>query len=178
MADIFDDEFETYIGDLNTSNPENAVLRRSKGLMARSRRLAGPRKDMSVREIGGALAEGFKVVPGAMAAGAVEGFVGLPGDIESLVRGLVTMASRPEDQGKLEALLEGIEKETILPTMEDVQKFVNENITDFGDSPFETIGQFVAPAGYVKPIKKIVKSVSKKATAVATGSNLKEQKND
>jgi len=170
MADIFDDEFETYIGDLNTSNPENAVLRRSKGLMARSRRLAGPRKDMSVGEIGSALAEGFKVVPGATAAGMAEGFVGLPGDIESLVRGLVTMARRPEDQGKLEALLEGIEKETILPTMEDVQKFVNENITDFGDSPFEDIGQFIAPAGYVKPIKKAAKAIKNTSKAVATQS--------
>ena len=159
MADIFDTDYETYIGELNTSDPENAPLKRSQGLMARSRMLAGPRKDMSVGEIGSALAGGLKAVPGAAVAGAVEGFVGLPGDIESLVRGLVTMARRPEDQGKLEALLEGIQKETIMPTMEDVQKFVNENITDFGGSPFETIGQFLAPASYIKPIKSGVQKV-------------------
>ena len=159
MADIFDTDYEAYIGELNTSNPENAPLKRSQGLMARSRAMAGPRKDFSLPEIGGKLLEAGKVIPGAAVAGAAEGFVGLPGDIESLVRGLVTMARRPEDQGKLEALLEGIEKETIMPTMEDVQKFVNENITDFGGSPFETIGQFLAPAGYLKPIKKAAKTV-------------------
>ena len=172
MADIFDDEFETYIGDLNTSNPENAVLRRSQGLMARSRRKALERNDgkfvdKSVAELGSDLGRMVKYVPGAMAAGAVEGFVGLPGDVESLVRGLVTMAQRPEDQGKLQAFLEGMQQETIAPTMEEVQKFVNENIVDFEGSPFETLGQFVAPAGYVKPIKQATKSV-KKATAVAT----------
>ena len=164
MADIFDTDYETYIGELNISNPENAPLKRSQGLMARSRAMAGPRKDFSLPEIGEKLLEAGKVIPGAAVAGATEGFVGLPGDIESLVRGLVTMARRPEDQGKLEALLEGIEKETIMPTMEDVQTFVNENITDFGGSPFETIGQFVAPGGYVKPVKSGVQKVKNSIT--------------
>jgi hypothetical protein len=44
-------------------------------------------------------------------------------------------------------------KQTVLPTMEDVQKFVNDNIVNFGGSPFETVGQFLAPASYIKPIK-------------------------
>lgn len=167
MTDIFDDEFETYIGDLNTSNPENAVLRRSKGLMARSRKLAGPRRDMSVREIGGALVQGFKAIPGAATAGVAEGVVGLPGDIESLVRGLVSMASRPENKGRLEALVEGMEKETILPTIDEVQKFIDENITDFGDSPYRTLGQIAAPASYVKPLKEGVKAV-KQISGVAS----------
>jgi len=54
--------------------------------------------------------------------------------------------------------------------MEDVQKFVNENITDFGDSPFEEIGKFIAPAGYVKPIKKAAKAIKNTSKAVATQS--------
>jgi hypothetical protein len=83
MADIFDTDYETYIGELNISNPENAPLKRSQGLMARSRAMAGPRKDFSLPEIGGKLLEAGKVIPGAAVAGAAEGFVGLPGDIES-----------------------------------------------------------------------------------------------
>ena len=58
-----------------------------------------------------------------------------------------------------------MEKQTVLPTMEDVQKFVNDNIVNFGGSPFETIGQFLAPAGYLKPIKKAAKTV-KQVTGV------------
>jgi hypothetical protein len=185
MADIFDTDYETYIGELNISNPENAPLKRSQGLMARSRTMAGPRKDFSLPEIGGKLLEAGKVIPGAAVAGAAEGFVGLPGDIESLVKGLISMYNRPkgnpatstawsygddtaEDkeypnydvpQKKIEAFLEGMEKQTVLPTMEDVQKFVNDNIVNFGGSPFETVGQFLAPASYIKPIKSGVQKV-------------------
>ena len=185
MADIFDTDYETYIGELNISNPENAPLKRSQGLMARSRAMAGPRKDFSLPEIGGKLLEAGKVIPGAAVAGAAEGFVGLPGDIESLVKGLISMYNRPkgnpatstawsygddtaEDkeypnydvpQKKIEAFLEGMEKQTVLPTMEDVQKFVNDNIVNFGGSPFETVGQFLAPASYIKPIKSGVQKV-------------------
>jgi len=161
MSDFIEDDFDAFIGDLNTTNPNNAQQRRSVGLMARSRKMAGERQDMSVPEIGGKLLEAAKVIPVAAAAGAVEGFVGLPGDIESLVRGLVTMAQRPENQGWGEALLEGIENKTIAPTIEDVKNWVNKNLVDFGDSPYETAGQFIAPSGYTKPIVKGVNAMKK-----------------
>ncbi len=60
--------------------------------------------------------------------GLVTGGVGMPGDIESLVRGIRGIFTRGGDQGKLDAFLAGLEEKTILPTSEDVSKWLDTNV--------------------------------------------------
>ena len=121
------------------------------GLMARSRAAAGPRQDFSVAEIGGKLLEAGKVIPLATAAGATQAFFGLPGDIESIGRGIVESST-----DGVEGFKKGLSEDTFLPTTEDVAKFTN-SIVDFSDSPYQTIGWFGAPAGQYKAIKALSK---------------------
>jgi hypothetical protein len=60
--------------------------------------------------------------------GLVTGGVGMPGDIESLIRGIRGIFTRGGDQGKLDAFLQGMEEKTILPTSEDVSKWLDTNV--------------------------------------------------
>lgn len=76
--------------------------------------------------------EAAKMMVPDVAAGAVKGTVtgavGLPGDIESLIRGVRGIFQRGGDQGKLDAFLAGMEEKTILPTSEDVSKWLDANV--------------------------------------------------
>lgn len=76
--------------------------------------------------------EAAKMMVPDVAAGAVKGTVtgavGLPGDIESLIRGVRGIFQRGGDQGKLDAFLAGMEENTILPTSEDVSKWLDANV--------------------------------------------------
>jgi hypothetical protein len=72
-------------------------------------------------------------VPAGLLKGAVQGSIGLPGDLISLVRGVYDFG---RSGGDVDALLAGLEKATGLPTTEDVKKFFD-----------ETLGIPLVPAG-------------------------------
>jgi hypothetical protein len=80
----------------------------------------------------GEISPAGRMLPADVAAGALKGAVtggvGLPGDIESLVRGIRGIFTRGGDQGKLDAFLAGVEEKTILPTSEDVSKWLDANV--------------------------------------------------
>jgi hypothetical protein len=72
-------------------------------------------------------------VPAGLLKGVVQGSIGLPGDIISLVRGVYDLG---RSGGDVDAFLGGLEKATGLPTTEDVKKFFD-----------ETLGIPLVPAG-------------------------------
>jgi hypothetical protein len=80
----------------------------------------------------GQISPAGRMLPADVAAGALKGTVtggvGLAGDIESLVRGIRGIFTRGGDQGKLDAFLSGLEEKTILPTSEDVNKWLDKNV--------------------------------------------------
>lgn len=95
---------------------------------------------------------------GAAAKGAAQGFVGLPGDLIALARGVYELG---KSGGDLDAFVSGLESKTGLPTTEDIKKFLDEAGLKMGsgESPAETVGELVAPGGYVKGPKKIAGKV-------------------
>lgn len=97
---------------------------------------------------------------GAAAKGAAQGFVGLPGDVIGLVRGLYELG---KSGGDLDAFLAGLESKTGLPTTEDVKKFLDEIglKVGTGESVAETVGEFASPGGYVKGAKKAIGAAKK-----------------
>ena len=82
-------------------------------------------------------------VPAGLAKGAVQGTIGLPGDLISLGRGLAAAASPNPGEGRLDAFLRGTKGATILPTTEDVKKFLD-----------ETLGVPMVPAGETDQIRR------------------------
>jgi len=67
-------------------------------------------------------------VPAGLVKGAIQGTIGLPGDIESLTYGVRQLFKRGANEGALDAFLRGLEQKTILPTTENVKKWIDENI--------------------------------------------------
>ena len=96
----------------------------------------------------------------AMAKGMAQGFVGLPGDLISLARGVYELG---KSGGDLDAFIAGLEAKTGLPTTEDVKGFLDQAglKVGSGDEPAETVGEFAAPGGYVKGAKKAVRAAKK-----------------
>lgn len=130
--------------------------------------------------IGSEAKEAAQVVGGGMAdmgaatvKGAVQGFIGLPGDIEMIGRGVTEVFNRGGDESKVQAFLRGMQEKTIAPTTEDVKKWLDANVGKVGkgDNPYETIGEVAAPGGYVKSAKAIGKA-AKKVTPAAAGGTL------
>lgn len=126
--------------------------------------------------IGSEAKEAVEVVGGGMAEmgaatikGAAQGFVGLPGDIEMIGRGVTEIFNRGGDESKVQAFLRGMQEKTILPTTEDVKKWLDTNVGKVGkgDNPYETIGEVVAPGGYVKGAKLVGKGVTTAAKEAA-----------
>jgi hypothetical protein len=68
-------------------------------------------------------------VPAGIAKGAVQGTIGLPGDIEALTYGVRELINRRADEGMLDAFVRGIETQTIMPTTENVKKWLDTNVS-------------------------------------------------
>jgi hypothetical protein len=104
---------EAFLNDLAQSNLVDVATEMA----------AGPEPEgampMTIKEFATTAAD----VPAGLLKGAVQGSVGLPGDIISLVRGVYDLG---RSGGDMEAFLAGLEKETGLPTTEDVKKFFDE----------------------------------------------------
>lgn len=101
--------------------------------------------------------------PVAMVKGAAQAFVGLPGDIEMIVRGVINMANSAEAKPKLQKFLSGLEQDTVLPTTEKIKEFLDENSNYFKglkNMPQQTGGELLAPGGYIKAGKNISKGIS------------------
>lgn len=82
-------------------------------------------------------------VPAGLAKGAIQGTIGLPGDLISLGRGIAAAISPQQGEGRLDAFLRGTQGKTILPTTEDVRKFLD-----------ETLGIPLVPAGETDQIRR------------------------
>jgi hypothetical protein len=119
-------------------------------------------------------------VPAGLVKGAVQGSIGLPGDIISLARGLYDLGA---SGGDLDAFLAGLEKPTGLPTTEDVKEFFDETLgiplvpedADEIRKQVAKIPEFVGELGgggktAVEGTKAVAKRVrKKKAATAATG---------
>lgn len=111
----------------------------------------------------------------SLVKGAAQGFLGLGGDIQMLLQGVYNMAANPEDKPKLQKFLDGLEKDTLMPTTEKIKQFVDDHSNYFKglrNNPMQTVGEILAPGGYAKAIKaaKPLAKVSAPIAVEATGS--------
>jgi hypothetical protein len=160
---------EAFLNDLAQSNLVDVATEMA----------AGPEPEgampMTIKEFATTAAD----VPAGLLKGAVQGSVGLPGDIISLVRGVYDLG---RSGGDMEAFLAGLEKETGLPTTEDVKKFFDEilgiPLVPAGASERRReaakIPEFVGELGgggktAIEGTKAIVKRTRKKTAAAGTG---------
>lgn len=67
-------------------------------------------------------------VAAGAAKGVVSGTAGFLGDIEALYQGVKGIINRGGDQGVLDAFLTGMAKETILPTSDEVSKWLDKTL--------------------------------------------------
>lgn len=97
----------------------------------------------------------------ASAKGTGQQFLGTPGDIIMIGRGVEAIMNRGGDETKVQAFLRGMQEKTILPTTEDIKKWVDTNIGKVGDGdhPYETLGEFSGLGGQVKAAKVVAKGV-------------------
>ena len=124
--------------------------------------------------------QGMADIGAAAVKGTGQGFAGLPGDIELIGRAVTAIFNRGGDETKVQAFLRGLQEETIFATTEDVKKWLDTNVGKVGkgDNPYETIGEVMAPGGYVKAGKNIAQGVkklapaAKKLTPAAAGATL------
>ena len=93
--------------------------------------------------------------------GAVQGFLGTPGDVESMAYGVKEILKRGADESMVDAFLRGLNEKTILPQTDDVKKWLDENVGKVGNGemPTEKMGELVAPGEYARKVKGAVKVV-------------------
>jgi hypothetical protein len=94
----------------------------------------------------------------ATVKGMTQGFAGLPGDLEGLGRTAINLLGGNVDEN------------TALPTTEEIKtwldKFPITRVND-GKNPYETIGEFAAPGGYVNAAKQSIKGAKAVGKALA-----------
>lgn len=100
--------------------------------------------------------------------GAVQGAVGFPGDMVSIIRGLAEVAQTPEGQSKLDSFLVGLDKSTGLPTAMDVKAFLEDTlgVPKSTAEYAEGLGEIIAP---VPAISKAVKKTAQVAKRIKYG---------
>ena len=76
----------------------------------------------------GQFAETAADVPAGLVKGAIQGTIGLPGDIESLIYGVREILNRGAGESALDAFVDGLEQRTILPTTENVKGWLDANV--------------------------------------------------
>lgn len=130
----------------------------------------------------------------SVAKGFGQAFVGFPGDIESIGRGLLSnldpeavkrVQSSPApfvraffelvNSGlSFEKFIEGLEQDTLLPTTEDVSEFIEGTgiipemavVDADGVAPAELAGELLAPVTYIRGAKQAASAVATGAKAV------------
>ena len=130
----------------------------------------------------------FAMDMGNLGKGVVAGAMGIVGDTISIGRGLYEIGRRGGDESALDAFLKGMEGQTIAPTTEDINKWIDENVPlperMKGGSVPGFVGEVVAPAGALikgtKAVAKAAKGAKKTAkplaAVAATATMNKEQK--
>lgn len=108
----------------------------------------------------------------ATGKGLVQGFVGLPGEVEAISYGVKEIFNRGAGEGMLDAFLRGFQGGTILPKTEEVKKWLDQNVGTVGGGkvPYESMGEVVAPGGQIKAVKAGVagaKALAPKAAEMA-----------
>lgn len=160
-----DQRFEDY--KLNAYVPEEEVIVKPKGLPSPG--IVAP----LVTEGVSAVVSDIKQRPVeslfALGKGAVEGAIGTPGDLISILKGAYYAATTPEGKSKLEEFTRGLESSTGLPTTEDVKAFINELVPQLQTkaTAAESVGEILAPSGIATyATKGVVKGIKqiKKAT--------------
>jgi hypothetical protein len=76
----------------------------------------------------GEFATSIADAPAGLLKGAVQGTIGLPGDIESLTYGVREIFNRGAGESALDAFLTGLEQKTVLPTTENVRAWLDTNV--------------------------------------------------
>jgi len=149
MAKNFDDTYKEMY--LNTMYPEPLEAEIVRAMPRQSAAVGGEKVPLQT------LAD----MPAAAVKGVTQGFIGVPGEIESLSYGVKEILKRGANEGKLDAFFRGISEKTILPTTEEVKKWLDTNVGKVGegDNPAETVGEILAPGGYVKKAKGVAKAV-------------------
>lgn len=114
-------------------------------------------------------AKGMADMLAATGKGLVQGFVGLPGDLEALTYGIKEIFNRGAGEGKLDAFLRGFQSGTVLPRTDEVKKWLDQNVGKVGDGnvPFETMGEVVAPGGQVRAVQATGRAAAAGARALA-----------
>lgn len=101
--------------------------------------------------------------------GVTQGFLGLPGDLEALVYGAKELLTRRADESAFDAFINGLKKETILPTTEEVKKWLDTNVGEVpGVKTFETLGETIAPGGQYKAVKAGAKALKNMPVGMST----------
>jgi hypothetical protein len=92
----------------------------------------------------------------ALGKGAIEGAIGTPGDLISILKGAYYAATTPEGKSKLEEFTRGLESSTGLPTTEDVKAFINELVPQLQTkaTAAESVGEIIAPSGVATYLAK------------------------
>lgn len=114
------------------------------GTGVRVGRAGVPYKPPSMRDItepAGALLD----MGAATVKGAVQGFAGLPGDLEGI--GRLVLGAMGVQAGE----------KTVLPTTDEVKAWLDTNVGKVGNgqNPYESIGEVTAPGGQVKAVKAV-----------------------
>jgi hypothetical protein len=159
-----DQRFEDY--KLNAYVPEEEVIERPKGLPSPG--IVAPLVTEGVSAVVSDIEQRPVESLLALGKGAIEGAIGTPGDLISILKGAYYAATTPEGKSKLEEFTRGLESSTGLPTTEDVKAFINELIPQFQtkSTAAELAGEILAPTGVatlatkgvVKGIKKLKKA--------------------
>jgi hypothetical protein len=113
----------------------------------------------------------------ATVKGVGQSFVGLGGDFEMIGRGVAEIFNRGAGEDKIQAFMRGIQQKTILPKTDEIKKWLDKNVgmVNEGKNPYESIGEIVAPGGYVKGTKKVLEGAKAVGTALApTAANMME----
>lgn len=159
-----DQRFEDY--KLNAYVPEEEVIAKPKGLPSPG--IVAPLVTEGVSAVVSDIEQRPAESLYALGKGAIEGAIGTPGDLISILKGAYYAATTPEGKSKLEEFTRGLESSTGLPTTEDVKKFINELVPQLQTkaTAVESVGEIIAPSGLatlatkgvVKGIKKIKKA--------------------
>jgi len=101
----------------------------------------------------------FAMDIGNLAKGVATGAMGIVGDTISIGRGLYEIGRRGGDESALDAFLKGMEGQTIAPTTEDINKWIDENVPlpdrMKGGSVPGFVGEVVAPVGALTKVVKV-----------------------
>lgn len=123
----------------------------------------------------------FGMDMGNLVKGVVTGAAGLTGDVLAIGRGLFEIGRRGGDETKLDAFLGGMEAGTFVPTTENINQWIDENVglpeRMKGDSAPGFIGEVVAPGGALTKAAKVVAKGGKAAGKALASEAAKQVEN-